>query len=202
MKQWWPVILLNNPLAKLGLLTALLWLVGCSSKPLAIDTRTNGTAAISALSGDVTRNPFPVDDSQPIFEVALVPVSLLLAPAIEDKANGGAPLVREDGNGYPILVLQVGFSDAWEQLLLAVSSSRLRVKDNDRSQGIIFLDEVAGGVFSGIKNKRTSKAKRYQLSVTKTQLGTEVSVQFSSDELADIEASNAILNEINDNLSQ
>ena len=68
--------------------------------------------------------------------------------------------------------------------------------------GTIFLDEVAGGVFSGIKNKRTSKAKRYQLSVTKTQLGTEVSVQFSSDELADIEASNAILNEINDNLSQ
>lgn len=185
-----------------GVLSAAVLVVGCSSRPLPVDTRINDAIAVTALSQSTSISPFAVDSSQPIHLVPLSAIQLDIAPALESNASGEAPMFREDGNGYPILVLQVGFSDAWEQLLIAVSNSRLRVKDNDRSQGIIFLDEVAGAVFSGVKNKRQSKAKRYQLSVAKTQLGSEVTVQFSSDELADIEASTAILNEIYDNLSQ
>lgn len=200
-KRWRPVTLFKYVPYIVGYLSAAVLMAGCTSKPLAVDTRMNDALAVSVLSSNTTASPYAVDSSQPVHLVPLSAVTLDIAPAVEINANGEAPLFREDGNGYPILVLQVGFSDAWEQLLLAVSSSRLRVKDNDRSQGVIFLDEVAGAVFSSVKNKRQSKAKRYQLSVTKTQLGSEVTVQFSSDELADVEASYAILNEIYGNLS-
>lgn len=171
--------------------------VACSSRPLPVDTRSTDSTALQATTAmAVGDSRYQVAVDLPAYTMPLEPVVVVLAPDNTFETQFTAPTIREDGNGYPLLVLDENFSDAWEQVLLAVSESRVTMKDFDRGQGIIYLNDVEGAAFKGSKNKRSTTAKRYQLSVTKTQLGTEVSVQFGADELADKDASIAILNEL------
>lgn len=182
----------------LTVVTFPLLIVACSSRPLPVDTRS--IDAISLQGADKLMTPggrYQVALDQPAFTMTLEPVAVFLAPDIDKGADRSVPTMREDGNGFPLLVLDENFSDAWEQVLLAVAESRLTMNDQDRALGVIYLNDVEGAAFKASKKKNlNSSIKRYQLSVTKTQLGTEVTVQFGADELADKEASVAILNEL------
>lgn len=184
----------------IGFVISLL-ITGCAGK-LEFDSRFDSNLDLSGTSlGIETSKHFAVDTDLEIIAVPLKQADYEIVTPVVIAENKSEPKIRIDGNGYPVLVLQEEFSEAWEEIVSAVNSSRLTVSDQDRTLGIVYLGSIKGDIFNSSTAFKKKSVSRYQLAVVKTFSGIEVSVQFDAEQLADIESSNDILNEIFQQLS-
>ncbi|WP_426416560.1 outer membrane protein assembly factor BamC [Aestuariirhabdus sp. LZHN29] len=121
----------------------------------------------------------------------------------------------EDGNGNPILRLDLAFDRSWAAVGRALSDTAVQVVDRDRSSGIYYLEINSGesltveeapeeGFFSGWfgdDDKETVTVERYQLRLSRTGEQVKVSLERSVNELAPKEISADLLSLIKDKLS-
>lgn len=103
--------------------------------------------------------------------------------------------MTRDGNGYPILVINLDFNRAWLSIGQALERSRIGVTDLDRTLGIYYLAETAVVEVDDEEDER-----ELQLRLISSESGIQVSVQVDDDTLAPEQQSAHILNRIRESL--
>ena len=103
--------------------------------------------------------------------------------------------MTRDGNGYPILVINLDFNRAWLSVGQALERSRIGVTDLDRTLGIYYLAETAV-----VKIDDDEEEKELQLRLISSESGIQVSVQVDDDTLAPEQQSARILNQVRESL--
>jgi len=103
--------------------------------------------------------------------------------------------MTRDGNGYPILVINLDFNRAWLVVGQALAQAQIVVSDLDRTLGIYYLKETAK-----VKEDDEEVEKELQLRLISSESGIQVSVQVDDDNLAPEEQSAAILNRLRERL--
>ena len=103
--------------------------------------------------------------------------------------------MTRDGNGYPILVINLDFNHAWLSVGQALERSRIAVTDLDRSLGVYYLAETAV-----VKVDDDEEEMELQLRLISSESGIQVSVQVDDDTLAPEQQSARLLNRIREHL--
>lgn len=99
-------------------------------------------------------------------------------PDADKKILSAARVVHgSDGNGYPVLMLDMAFSWAWQAVGDALKTiDGIKVEDLDRERAIYYV---------AIKGKRSSAGEPYQLKLNYTSNGIQVALQINENTLAD-----------------
>lgn len=101
-------------------------------------------------------------------------------------------LLTADGNGYPVLMLDLDFNWAWQEMGDALKDMPgVTVEDLDREQAIYFLV---------IEGKRGPAGEPFQLKLNFTANGIQVALQVDEDTLAERELSAPLMEKIRDGL--
>ncbi|MEE2732771.1 MAG: outer membrane protein assembly factor BamC [Pseudomonadota bacterium] len=103
--------------------------------------------------------------------------------------------MTRDGNGYPILVINLDFNRAWLSVGQALERSRIGISDLDRTLGIYYLAETAV-----VEVDDEEEEKELQLRLISSESGIQVSVQVDDDTLGPEQQSTRILNRVRENL--
>lgn len=105
--------------------------------------------------------------------------------------EAGVTLTR-DGNGYPVLMLDLDFNWAWQEVgdaLKAIPS--VKVEDIDRGIGVYFL---------AIDGKRNSAGEPWQLKLNYTANGIQVALQVDENGMAPAELSSPLMQQLKDGI--
>jgi len=120
--------------------------------------------------------------------------------------NLEAELVK-DGNGTPILRLNVGFARAWSELGEALKKTEVKITDLNRSIGTYYIEQedktavVEQGFWSSLFGSEPEKVMiSYQVKVNQARSGVYVAIHIDQDNLAEDEAAKSLLTLIKDNL--
>ncbi|MCP5013955.1 MAG: outer membrane protein assembly factor BamC [Ketobacter sp.] len=103
--------------------------------------------------------------------------------------------MTRDGNGYPILVINLDFNHAWLSVGQALAKAKVGVTDLDRTLGIYYLSEKATVVEDDAEVE-----KELQLRLISSESGIQVAVQVDDDTLAPEQQSARILNRLRERL--
>lgn len=122
------------------------------------------------------------------------------AAAAESPANAGDPVLSadrvvftRDGNGYPVLMLDVGFDWAWQRVGDALAKeSMVKVEDLDRGRAVYYV--VVDG-------KRNSANEPWQLKLNYTANGVQVALQVDENGMAPIELAEPLIRKLKDGLT-
>jgi outer membrane protein assembly factor BamC len=108
--------------------------------------------------------------------------------AANQVKNNKRVFIAKDGNGYPQLVIEVGFSEAWDRIGKALDRSKIEVLDKNRSLGSYDIS---------IENTKFSLSKKepekYELRLTKGEKKVLVFLQQNDEKLAPVDISTKIL---------
>jgi len=122
------------------------------------------------------------------------------AAAAEAPADAGDPVLSadrvvltRDGNGYPVLMLDVGFDWAWQRVGDALAKeSMVKVEDLDRGRAVYYV--VVDG-------KRNSADEPWQLKLNYTANGVQVALQVDENGMAPIELAEPLIRKLKDGLT-
>jgi uncharacterized lipoprotein len=114
------------------------------------------------------------------------------SPAAGGKVLPEQVVLTADGNGYPVLMMTLGFDWAWQILgdVLAAQEG-VEVVDLDREQAAYFV--VVNG-------KRSGSGEPYQLKLNYTANGIQLALQVNDDAMAPRELAAALMGRLRDGL--
>lgn len=159
---------------------------------------------------DVDQKPLPEE-----FEVPRPEKIKVLADAKDDSVlaskatkNVTAELLK-DGNGTPILRLNVNFAQAWSELAETIKLSNISITDLNRSVGTYYVEVVDSNEFVepgfwgslfGVESEPVKKA--LQLKVNRARSGVYVAVHIDQDNLAEDDEARALLSKLQATLQE
>lgn len=131
-------------------------------------------------------------------EVPLPPqlVTLEQAPEVKGSSSQVVPETRvvltRDGNNYPVLMLDLDFDWAWQEVGDALKQqSSVKVEDIDRGLGVYFI---------AIDGKRNSVGEPWQLKLNYTANGIQVALQVDENAMAPVELSAPLMEQLKDGI--
>ena len=99
-------------------------------------------------------------------------------------------VMSKDGNGYPVLVLEMDFNRAWEAVGQSLQKAHIEVEDIDRSLAIYYLKNKYH-TEKGEDDKKPPEL--YELKLNQAENGIQIAIQQDDDTLAPITVSEKIL---------
>lgn len=159
---------------------------------------------------DVDQKPLPEEFEVPRPEKIKVLVDAKDDSLLASKTtqNVIAELVK-DGNGTPILRLNVSFAQAWSELAETIKLSDIPITDLNRSVGTYYVEVVDGdevvepgfwGSLFGAESEPVKKA--LQLKVNRARSGVYVAVHIDQDNLAEDDEAKALLSKLQQTLQE
>lgn len=137
-------------------------------------------------------------------EVAEIKDEVSLSELSNQKLE--AELVK-DGNGTPILRLNVGFARAWSELGDAIKKSSIKISDLNRSIGTYYVEvedtqaEVEQGFWGALFGSEPDKVMLdYQIKLNQARSGVYVAIHLDQDNLAEDDAAKSLLETIQKNI--
>lgn len=119
-----------------------------------------------------------------------------------NKSKLEAELVK-DGNGTPILRLNVAFARAWSELGEAIKKSDIHITDLNRSVGTYYIEildtetVVEVGFWAGLFGGKPDAVKKaLQLKVNQARSGVYVAVHIDQENLAKDDDAKSLLNRL------
>lgn len=147
---------------------------------------------------DVAQRPQPIKDRKAKIEVPPPPqlVALGQAPVVAGSSGQTVPETRvvltRDGNNYPVLMLDLDFDWAWQEVGDALKTvSSVKVLDIDRGLGVYFLS---------INGKRNSAGEPWQLKLNYTANGIQVALQVDENAMAPADLSAPLMTQLKDGI--
>ncbi|MTI15164.1 outer membrane protein assembly factor BamC [Sansalvadorimonas verongulae] len=141
-----------------------------------------------------------------------VSVSLLA----KDLGVGEQTSIIRDGNGNPVLKIDLGFARSWQGVELALKKTGISVVDKNRSAGLIFINLPAGnldgdelekkdsgwfsGLFGSSDEDEAAGMEEYRIRVQSVGSATHVTLEKSLEALATEELSLKFLERLRENL--
>lgn len=117
-----------------------------------------------------------------------------------------AELVK-DGNGTPILRLNVRFARAWSELGEAIKKAKINITDLNRSIGTYYIEiedtdaVVEQGFWASLFGSEPEKVMlSYQVKLNQARSGVYVAVHLDQDNLAEDDAAKSLLNTIKEQI--
>jgi len=115
--------------------------------------------------------------------------------ALVEASDGPRVVLTEDGNGFPVLVLELDFNRAWEAIGLKLADANYQVDDIDRSIGIYFIKNTFSQDSDADKGPPPAL---YELKLDQAERGIQVTVQLNDEELAPKRLSQQVLTDLRD----
>jgi len=100
-------------------------------------------------------------------------------------------LMTRDGNGYPVLMMQMDLNRAWIEVGAAIKKARLTLNDLNLSLGIYYLSIDVEG---------EEEPQIFEVKLISAENGVQVAVQLDDDTVAPIEISDKLLTAISEKL--
>ena len=113
----------------------------------------------------------------------------------------------KDGNGTPILRLNVQFARAWSELGEAIKKAKINITDLNRSIGTYYIEVedtdavIEQGFWSSLFGSEPEKVMlSYQIKLNQARSGVYVAVHVDQDNLAEDNAAKSLLTTIQDQI--
>jgi outer membrane protein assembly factor BamC len=113
----------------------------------------------------------------------------------------------KDGNGTPILRLNVGFARAWSELGESIKKSSVKITDLNRSIGTYYIEVedsdavVEQGFWASLFGSEPEKVMlSYQVKLNQARSGVYVAIHLDQDNLADDDIAKTLLESIQKNI--
>lgn len=113
----------------------------------------------------------------------------------------------KDGNGTPILRLNVGFARAWSELGESIKKSSVRITDLNRSIGTYYIEVedsdavVEQGFWASLFGSEPEKVMlAYQVKLNQARSGVYIAIHLDQDNLADDDIAKTLLESIQKNI--
>jgi len=108
------------------------------------------------------------------------------ASASSEGAGTLRHVITKDGNGYPVLMLQMDFNKAWVDIGTAIKAADIDITDLNLSFGVYYITLKGGD----------NTVDNYELKLVSTESGVQIAVQIDDETLAPIGISRDVLERI------
>ncbi len=95
--------------------------------------------------------------------------------------------LSKDGNGFPQLVLELGFAEVWDRTGKALERNKVNVQDKNRSLGTYYIALGSRGLVGG------NEQVKYELRLTKGEGKVLIFLQKSDEKLAPVDVAEKML---------
>lgn len=110
------------------------------------------------------------------------------APVADAETPVAAPVLANDGNGYPVLRFSDDFNLVWDRLSAVLTKAGVKVDDRDRSVGLYFIQ---------LPDDK-GKLAPYQLKLSRGVSGPVLSLQQNEETVAPQGLAEALLDKVRD----